>query len=173
MKSEFERFQIMFNDLFWFTDRCLDRIPPDKLDWVPELGERVQYGDRVLIASIRNLYIHIISSEYDWVRKVRDCDDDTQIPPGGDRDLAKRMSEGDFRAMSQDAHNSNMEIVKGYTDEILEKSVRYEGWMCSGMGLLWGMYSHRAYHLGNIDLYMRQGDMNAPDFFTMEPTMMA
>ena len=45
--------------------------------------------------------------------------------------------------------------------------------MCSGMGLLWGMYSHRAYHLGNIDLYMRQGDMNAPDFFTMEPTMMA
>ena len=60
MKSEFERFQIMFNDLFWFTDRCLDHVPPEILDWIPELGDRVHYGDRVLLASIRNLYIHII-----------------------------------------------------------------------------------------------------------------
>ena len=41
------------------------------------------------------------------------------------------------------------------------------------MGFLWAIYAHRAYHLGNIDIYLRQSDTKAPDFFHFNPTMMA
>jgi len=34
------------------------------------------------------------------------------------------------------------------------------------MGFLWGIYSHRSYHLGNIDIYLREADEQAPDFFS-------
>jgi hypothetical protein len=34
------------------------------------------------------------------------------------------------------------------------------------MGFLWGIYSHRSYHLGNIDIFMREADEPAPDFFS-------
>ena len=32
------------------------------------------------------------------------------------------------------------------------------------MGLLWVTYAHRAFHLGNIDIYLRQSDIVVPEF---------
>ena len=37
------------------------------------------------------------------------------------------------------------------------------------MELLWAMYAHRAYHLGNIDIYLRRSDTPAPNFFSSIP----
>jgi len=43
----------------------------------------------------------------------------------------------------------------------------------SVMGFLWGLFGHRAYHLGNIDIYVRQADTPAPDFYSFNPKQMA
>ncbi len=40
-------------------------------------------------------------------------------------------------------------------------------------GLLWGMYAHRAFHVGNIDIYLRQSDVITPEFFEFTPLQMA
>lgn len=37
------------------------------------------------------------------------------------------------------------------------------------MELLWATFAHRAYHLGNIDIYLRQADTLAPNFFHSLP----
>ena len=43
----------------------------------------------------------------------------------------------------------------------------------SVMGFLWAAYAHRAFHIGNIDIYLRQADVVAPEFFEFNPAVMA
>ena len=38
---------------------------------------------------------------------------------------------------------------------------------------LWAAYAHRAFHIGNIDIYLRQADVVAPEFFEFNPATMA
>ena len=66
-----------------------------------------------------------------------------------------------------------MATLDRYVPEFLEKRVSFVGREWSGMGLLWGMYAHRAFHVGNIDIYLRQSDVVGPEFFEFEPVMMA
>jgi hypothetical protein len=68
-----------------------------------------------------------------------------------------------------------MQALRGFDAATLKKSVRFAGdhsvW--SVMSFLWGLYAHRAYHLGNIDLYLRQADAPAPNFYSFTSKEMA
>jgi len=57
--------------------------------------------------------------------------------------------------------------------EQLARTVWFQGCEYSVMGFLWAIYAHYAYHLGNIDTYMRQGDMGPTAFFNFTHSEMA
>jgi uncharacterized damage-inducible protein DinB len=72
-------------------------------------------------------------------------------------------------------HEQNIRTLRGFDEATLDKTVRFAGdeSLWSVMGFLWGLYAHRAYHLGNIDIYLRQADAPAPDFDSFAPKAMA
>ena len=76
---------------------------------------------------------------------------------------------------AQEMHRKNMGILSAIPEEQLAKRMVFAGddseWTV--MGFLWGMWGHRAYHLGNLDIYLRQSDSTTPDFFSFNPKKMA
>ena len=61
----------------------------------------------------------------------------------------------------------------GLSQAQLDKQVVWAGRTWTVMGFLWGAYAHRAFHIGNIDIYLRQADVVAPEFFEFNPATMA
>jgi uncharacterized damage-inducible protein DinB len=64
-------------------------------------------------------------------------------------------------------------LFRSYTDEQLSKKITWTGREWTIMEFLWAIYSHRSYHLGNMDIYLREADEKAPDFFSSFQMTMA
>ena len=87
--------------------------------------------------------------------------------------LQEEFEAGDFKEI---AHRTQKKIVASFaalTQAELEKKVVWVGRTWSVMGFLWAAYAHRAFHIGNIDIYLRQADVVAPEFFEFNPAVMA
>ena len=173
--TEFPRFLILFDRLVNETNGWIERTPQDRLDWIPIDNGNVRFGDRVSEVTIKSLYIHIIVAEHKMVHDLHGCADSTLIPLPRDPDLAARLRRADLISEGMRIHDETMHRLRSFTDADLAKTVRFAGddttWTV--MGFLWGMYGHHAYHLGNLDIYLRQADVAAPDFYSFQPKMMA
>jgi uncharacterized damage-inducible protein DinB len=173
MSAELQRFLVLFDRMVTYTEAWLDRMDPAKLEWMPVENPSMRFGDRVGRITVKGLIVHLIVGECYWVRRIRDCAPGEEIGVPRDPDLARSVTEGDFRAEAARLHAGNLAALRGYTAAELEKPVKFVGRDWTGMGLLWGMYAHRAFHLGNIDIYLRQSDVIAPEFFEFNPPAMA
>lgn len=172
--SEFDRFLVMFDRMFDFVETYIHKTPDDKYEWIPIDGPGVSFGDRLENITIKGLYVHLTSSEDGFTRSLILTEDGGEIPLPINPELTNNIYDGDFVAMGREVHENCMEMLReGMTPENLSKTVWFQGSEYSGMGFLWAMYAHFAYHLGNIDTYMRQGDMNPTAFFNFPQSEMA
>ena len=173
--NEFDRFLVLFDRLAGKTNMWIERTPPDKLDWLPIDNANLRFGDRISRATIRNLYVHIAVAEHEAIRNLESCAAGELLPLPRNPDLGKALASGDLIAGAMQLHHQSMRTLRGFDAAVLEKRVHFAGdhsvW--SVMGFLWGLYAHRAYHLGNIDLYLRQADAAALDFYSFASTEMA
>lgn len=173
MTNELSRFLTLFDRMVAYTDSWLDRMDPEKFEWTPIENSSMRFGDRVARITVKGLIVHTIVAEKNWILQIRDCAPGGVIPLPNDPDTARMLNEGDFRAGARALHQENLAIVRGFGPEQMEKRVEFVGRQWTGMGLLWGMYAHRAFHVGNIDIYLRQSDVIAPEFFEFNPAQMA
>lgn len=175
ISEEFQRFLVLFDWLVRDTSKWIERTPQDKLDWVPIDNPNVRFGDRVTTVTIRSLFIHVLIAANNWIRDLADCRDGAVIPVASDPNLATRLANGDIVATAARMHEANMQKLRSLSPAQLRKSIKFPGdktnWTV--MGFLWAMYGHHAFHLGNIDLYVRQANLTAPDIFTYDPRIMA
>lgn len=171
--TEFERFLIMFDRLFDFVETYIHKTPEDKYEWIPVEGPGVSFGDRLSNITIRGLYVHLTCSEDGFTRSLLNIKDGDEIPLPINKELENEVYEGDFVARGRELHENCMEMLRRLTPEQLARTVWFQGGEYSIMGFLWAMYAHYAYHLGNIDTYMRQGDMNPTAFFNFPKSEMA
>ncbi|MEQ8696888.1 MAG: DinB family protein [Bauldia litoralis] len=173
--AEFRRFLTLFDWLVRDTSKWIAAAPEDLFDWIPIDNANVRFGDRVTKVSIRSLFVHQLIAMDLWTRELKTCAAGAVIPVASDRDLAQKLGEGDLLATAARMHEANMARLETFTAADLDKPICFPGdrstW--TAMGFLWAMYGHHAFHLGNIDLYVRQGDVPAPDIFTFEPRVMA
>jgi uncharacterized damage-inducible protein DinB len=173
MTEELSRFVVLFDRLVTYTEAWLDRLDPARLEWMPIENPSMRFGDRVGRITVKGLIVHTIVGERFWIRHIRSCPAGGEIEIPKDPETAKRVSEGDFRAEARKIHAENLALLRGFTSAELDKPIKYVGRDWTGMGLLWGLYAHRAFHLGNIDIYLRQSDVIAPEFFEFNPPQMA
>lgn len=171
--SEFDRFLIMFDRLFDFVETYIEKTPEDKYDWQPVEGPGVSFGDRLSHITIKSLYIHLTTSEDGFIRFLAEIEEGGEIPIPLDKKLSKKLDEGDFMALGRALHEEAMDRLKEFSAEKLTNIITFQGIEYSVMGFLWALYGHYAYHLGNIDMYMRQGDMDPTAFFNFTKSEMA
>ena len=174
MSQELERFLTLFDGLVQSTNSWLELTPAEKLEWVPVENPNMKFGDRISTITIKSVYIHTIVGETGWARLLKDCDDGADLkPPPANRELTKElMASDDFVADAMKLHRENMALFGSYDDARLARRMKWSGREWTVMGFLWAIYSHRSYHLGNIDIYLREADAPAPDFFSnFQPVM--
>jgi uncharacterized damage-inducible protein DinB len=164
-RNEFERYLVLQEALAGATNEWIERTPTDKLDWVPIENPNVRFGDRVSSVTIRNLYIHMSVEEYVWMHFLKECEEGATVPFPNRPDLTGRFATGDLIGEAGKLHADSMQLLHMYTDADLRKPIRFADRDWTVMGFLWSLYAHRAYHLGNIDIYLRQSDTQAPNFF--------
>jgi uncharacterized damage-inducible protein DinB len=174
-KMEFDRFLVLFDQLASETSRWIKATPPEKFEWLPVDNSNLRFGDRISRVTIKSLYIHIAVVEHVFIRMLKACEPRALLPLPKDPELTARLASGDVVIEAAKLHQEDMSRLRSYDDDVLRKTVRFAGddTIWSVMGFLWSLYAHRAYHLGNIDIYIRQADVPAPDFYSFQPKEMA
>lgn len=173
MNDEFQRFLTLFDQLALFNEAWLDKMPADRLDWVPIENASMKFGDRVSRITVKGLMLHVCIGEQHWVEQIATVADGAVIPIPKNKALEEQLGAGDWREETRRMHRRNMDRMRGFGAAELGKKVVFADHTYSGMGLLWAMYAHRAFHLGNIDIYLRQTDTVSPDFFRFPSEQMA
>jgi uncharacterized damage-inducible protein DinB len=176
MPQELDRFLTLFDGLFVSTNSWMTGTPKEKYDWVPFDNPNMKFGDRISTITIKSVYIHTVVGEHFWARTLKDCDNDATLKHDRDRVVAlsqELAASDDLVADAMKLHKDNMKLFAGYSDEQLAKKIKWSGKEWTVMGFLWAIYSHRSYHLGNIDILMREADETAPDFFSNFQDVMA
>lgn len=173
MPEEFTRFKTLFDRLVRYSDQWVGLMGEDKLDWAPIENASTRFGARVARITVRGLLIHTVLAERNWTLQIRQSAPGATIPLPNDPAASSRFDNTELRATALALHEENMTMLDTYQPEDLRKSVHFVGRQWTGMGLLWGMYAHRAFHLGNMDIYLRQRDVPGPEFFEFDPIMMA
>jgi uncharacterized damage-inducible protein DinB len=87
--------------------------------------------------------------------------------------LQDEFAKGDFQEIAHRTQKAIATAFAGLSQSQLDKHVVWAGRRWTVMGFLWGAYAHRAFHIGNIDIYLRQAGVVAPEFFEFNPPQMA
>ncbi|MBT5185828.1 MAG: DinB family protein, partial [Kordiimonadaceae bacterium] len=146
--SEFDRFMILFDRLYDFTETYVYKTPEDKYDWKPVEGPGVSFGDRLDDVTIKSLHIHLTVSEDGFVRSICEIEEGNEIPLPINKQLSKKLDNGDFITLGRELHTNCMQMLKRLTPEEISRTVWFQGCEYSVMGFLWALYAHYAYHLG-------------------------
>jgi uncharacterized damage-inducible protein DinB len=171
--KEHERFLTLFQRMVDHTDAWIAKTPRDKLDWVPIQTSAMRFGDRVSRVTIKGLVAHIVVGEAHWAHFLPDCENGAAMLPPAYSALAEEFERGDFQALAHRTQAENMNAFRALSADELAKEVTWVGRRWTVMGFLWGAYAHRAFHIGNMDIYLRQAGVVAPEFFEFNPLMMA
>lgn len=172
--TEFPRFLKLFDQLAQFGEAWLDRAPADKLDWVPIENSSMKFGDRVSRITIKGLTIHVAVGERMLLEGIQNASDGAVIPIPKNKDLEDMLNAPDWREQAKKLHEENLRNLReNITPEHLQRTIFFADHEYTGMGLLWAIYAHRSFHLGNIDIYVRQSDTISPDFFRFPADVMA
>lgn len=173
MMTELQRLTTLFDQLALFTEDWLDKMPVNQLDWAPIENASMRFGDRVSRITVKGLIVHLCVSERHWITQIPVASGQGGIAPPKNKPLEEKILAGDWRDTARTMHRENMRLIAQLQPADLAKRVVFAERAFTGIGLLWAMYAHRAFHLGNIDIYLRQTDTVAPDFFRFPSFTMA
>ena len=166
--AELNRFLNLFDALMEANTAWMTVTPREKWEWTPFDNPNMKFGDRISTIHIRSVYVHTIVGETNWASLLPHVEDgaDMVFDMSRIKGLTAQLDASeDLIADAMKLHRSNMGAFAALSDAQLAKNLRWMGREWTVMGFLWGIYSHRSYHLGNIDILMREADEDAPDFF--------
>ena len=166
MTTELDRFLNLFDALVVASNKWMESTPPEKLDWIPVDNPNMRFGDRISRITIRSLYVHTLTGEKMWAGMLAGCREGDTFKPVLEKELTQRlMTSTNLIEDAMQVHRENMEVFANFTEARLDANIQWVAHDWTVMGFLWGIYSHRSYHLGNIDIYLREADVPGVDFF--------
>ena len=169
--NEFERFCSLFDQEVQHTFDYLSHLGPDQWTGIPVDSDALFLGSRIQKINISALVRHLIHTERSWIGQIG------TLPPGGILPLPgspaglERISDGkDLVETYRVRHTENLAALARLSPEALKNELTFVDRRYTGMGFLWAMLGHHAYHLGQIDLVMRQQGTEAPEFMEWPET---
>jgi uncharacterized damage-inducible protein DinB len=165
MVSEIERFLELYGALARVTHDWISAAPDDVLEWVPVDSEDSLFIDGRGRMSILGQYIHIIVGDHVQAPQLANCDDGAALN-AFDKDIAGRLRASptlihDAKAM----HDEDMKHFASISEAQLEKHVLRGEHQWRLADYLWSIYSHRAFHVGNMDIYLRATGITPPAYY--------
>ena len=168
---EFKRFKSLFIQQSIHTVDYLNMLKDEHWSAIPHDSNALFLGTRVNKITIGALVRHFIIAEQHWIKAVGTMPDGSAIPTPGNSELLDKIKDGKELIESYlSAHEQNRQTLSNLTVSDLEKEFTFVGRRYTGMGILWAMFGHHAYHLGQLDLLMRQLDFIAPEYMEWSET---
>jgi len=164
MNPEFKRFLALYEISIQRIGKYMDYVNDDNFKSIPVKSSKNFLAGRVGEINIDTLVRHIIVAEINWMECINTIQDGDTIPlPKSiiiDVDFALQQVADYYKSEIQ----ASYEGLKRIDEEVLSFEVQFAGKRYTVMGLLWFMFSHNAFHLGQIDLLMRQQELYSPEF---------
>lgn len=87
------------------------------------------------------------------------------IPKPDNASLLENIADGqELVEKYKEVFAKGFEILKTYTEEDLNKTVSFMGRKYTVMAFLWITFGHHSYHLGQVDMLMRQNGIYPAEY---------
>ncbi len=163
--TEIERFRSLFDQEVLHTFDYLRAIDESQWRGIPRDSEALYLGSRINKITIAALARHLATAEFHWINELPLIPKNGTMPmPEKDPVIEAVRTVPSFIALYEQRHQKNMDRLETLRAEDTGKLLVFAGRRYTGMGLLWSILGHHAYHLGQMDLLMRQQDVEAPEY---------
>lgn len=169
--NELKRFISLFDQEVIHTFDYLGMLSDTQWSAIPIDSETLFLGTRVNKITISALARHLINAESHWFEQLAGLPATATMPLPGKSSTLENMPDGPALIDAYRAtHAVNLENLHALTPAVLEKELVFTGRHYTGIGFLWSVLGHHAYHLGQIDLLMRQQGLAAPEYMEWQET---
>jgi len=165
MSSELNRVLELYGNVARATNEWVAAAPADLLDWIPDDGPGSEFIDGRGRLSIRTLYVHLVMGDHVQAPQLSSCKAGATITFSDPALTERLMASKDLVGDAMKLHEEDMAQFRAITEEQMEKTV-YRGrkeWTVASY--LWSIYSHRAFHVGNMDIYLRASRIAPPAYY--------
>ncbi len=165
MPSELQRFLNLFDQFMEHTFAYLKRVDTPAYASVPVDSDVMFLGTRVSKINIGGLVRHLILAEPHWFESLSSASDGDTIPLPGNSSLLEGVGDGQPLVDTyRSAYARCRPLLEKLTETELNKRVSFVGRHYTVMGLLWTILGHHNFHLGQVDLLMRQENIQPPEY---------
>ncbi len=163
--QEIERFCSLFEQEVLHTFDYLEDLSMAQWTAIPVDSDALYLGTRIQKITISALVRHLLHTERFWIGAIDALPPGATLPlPGRASDL-ENVSDGKTLVLSyRKSFSENLQRLQNLSSETLGKEIVFVDRKYTVMGFLWSILGHHAYHLGQIDLVMRQQGMQAPEY---------
>lgn len=169
--NELERFISLFDQTIIHTFDYLGMVKNTQWGAIPCDSEALFLGTRVNKITVGALTRHLIHAERHWFEQLGTLPVAATMPlPGKPMALEEIMDGPGLIDAYRVAHAGNLKKLHTLTSATLDKEIVFTGRRYTGIGFLWAVSGHHAYHLGQIDLLMRQQNLIAPEYMEWPET---
>jgi len=164
--SEFERFLSLFDQLIEHTFDYANLISKDAAYSVIPIDSDVNFlGTRVNSITIGALVRHLILAESHWIGQILEIENGGTIPFPDNTSYLDNVADGQalMDAYGRSCRKMRKQLVS-FDSGMLEKTFKFAGRNYTGMGMLWSIHAHHAFHLGQMDLLMRQQNIEPCEY---------
>lgn len=167
--QEFGRFLSLYNQQALHTVNYLRLVTPAQWRAVPVHSDALFLGSRVKTITIAALIRHLMTAETHWIHALQEQSAEIGLPQPDP--AIEALADGDALIHAyQTGHARRLRDLEGLHRLDLSRELRFTGRRYTAMGFLWAIYSHHGYHLGQIDLLMRQLGTVAPEYMEWPET---
>ncbi|MHB1677029.1 MAG: DinB family protein [Sulfuriferula sp.] len=169
--NELERFISLFNQEIVHTYDYLGMVKDEQWSAIPCDSEALFLGTRVNKITIGALTRHLMHAESHWLGQIGPLPAGATMPLPGKSATPEDVVDGSWLIEAYKvAQAGNLEKLHALTPVVLGKEIVFTGRRYTGIGFLWSILGHHAYHLGQIDLLMRQLGHIAPEYMEWPDT---
>ena len=169
--NEFERFCSLFDQEIRHTFDYLSLLEPGHWTGIPANSDALFLGSRIQKITVSALVRHLMHTEKTWIGRLETLAPGGVLPlPGPPAGLDTIADGKDLVEAYRHLHADNLAALARLSPETLTKELVFVDRRYTGMGFLWSVLGHHAYHLGQIDLVMRQQGTEAPEFMEWPET---
>lgn len=155
--TELNRFINIHEQLYLQTLNLLKDVDAEKYTNTPIDNDVMFLGSRVNKINISALIRHFVLAEVHWFKVMKEGTEDIVIPKPNNASILEFIEDGEpLLEEYSKVFNEGKKLLESYTLEDINKKVKFIDREYTVMGFLWIVFGHHSYHLGQVDMLIRQ-----------------
>lgn len=155
----------LFSKRVEHTFTYLQQLPPEVWTKTPVDSPYMFLGTRVNSIQISTLIRHIALAETHWFEQIQNLPHEGTIPFPANSELLSTVNDGmELITAYRNLHQCSMQLLANMSPENLQKVLCFAGRQYRVETLLWQILGHHSYHMGQVDILMRQLGFEPPEY---------